>query len=251
VIDSPDKDEHGGAPVARVLVAVCTYNELDSLPELVAGIRAALPSADVLVVDDGSPDGTGEWAADKAGRDPWFTVIQRGRKLGLGSAIVAAMRHASDAGYDFLVNLDGDMSHDPVEIPKLVDVAQREQADVVIGSRYVPGGAIEGWPMSRLVISGLLNRVARIALGLQARDCSGAYRCYRVDTLDKVDLNRIRASGYAMLEEILWLLTHRDAKIVEIPIRFVNRVQGSSKLSLGEAVKSIAMLARIACSPRR
>ncbi|QDV71024.1 Undecaprenyl-phosphate mannosyltransferase [Rosistilla carotiformis] len=248
---SPHMDEHGSVPAARVLVAVCTYNELDSLPELVAGIRAALPSADVLVVDDGSPDGTGDWAADKAVRDPWFTLIQRGRKLGLGSAIVAAMRHASDSGYDFLVNLDGDMSHDPVEIPKLVDVACREQADVVIGSRYVPGGAIEGWPMSRLVISGLLNRVARIALGLQAHDCSGAYRCYRVDTLDKVDLNRIRASGYAMLEEILWLLTHRDAKIVEIPIRFVNRVQGSSKLSLGEAVKSIAMLARIACSPRR
>lgn len=248
---TPDKDHSSTAPKPRVLVAVCTYNEMDCLPELVAGIRDALPSADVLVVDDGSPDGTGDWAANKAEQSAWLQVIQRGRKLGLGSAIVAAMRHAIESDYDYLVNLDGDMSHDPSAIPTLVEMAENQQADVVIGSRYVPGGAIEGWPMSRRVISGLLNRAARFGLGLQARDCSGAYRCYRVSTLEQVDLNRIRASGYAMLEEILWLLTHREAKIVEVPIRFVNRAQGSSKLSSSEAAKSIMMLARIALSPRR
>lgn len=235
----------------KMLVAICTYNERENLPQLLADIHHAVPQADVLVVDDQSPDGTGDWARQQTEHAPWLKVTIRKGKLGLGSAIVHAMRYASEQKYTFLVNLDGDRSHDPASIPALLQAINEQHADVAIGSRYVDGGAIQGWPWSRRVISAAMNRVARICLGLEARDCSGAFRCYRVDALDRIDLNHIQSKGYAMLEEVLWLLTRNHTKIVEVPITFVNRSEGASKLSASEAIKALAMLARIATSRRR
>ena len=196
----------------KLLVAICTYNERENLPQLLTDVHEAVPQADVLVVDDHSPDGTGEWAQQQAVLAPWLKVTIRNGKLGLGSAIVHAMRYASEQKYALLVNLDGDRSHDPASIPSLIRAMEEQQADVAIGSRYVHGGAIKGWPWSRRVISAAMNRVARICLGLDARDCSGAFRCYRVCILDRINLNDIQSKGYAMLEEILWMLTRKQAK---------------------------------------
>ncbi|MEZ6089186.1 MAG: polyprenol monophosphomannose synthase [Pirellulaceae bacterium] len=235
----------------RILVAVCTYNERENLPKLLVDIRRAVPQADILVVDDRSPDGTGDWAQQQRAEAPWLRVTIREGKLGLGSAIVHAMRYACREGYAYLVNLDGDRSHDPASIPALLHAMETQQADVAIGSRYVEGGAIEGWPWSRRVMSHALNRLARFSLGLEAYDCSGAFRCYRIESLRQVDLRQVRCEGYAMLEEILWLLKGSDAKIVEIPITFVNRTEGASKLSFSEAVNALATLARLAIARQR
>src|SRR5688500_10395441 len=159
-------------PQSRTLVAVATYNEIENLPSLVAAIRTELPDADILVVDDNSPDGTGRWCDEEAARSPWFSVIHRAGKLGLGSASWTAMQAAIDRGYEWLITLDADWSHPPEALPRLLAAAQTRQADVVIGSRYVPGGTIAGWPASRRVVSAIMNVATRVALGLPLRDAS-------------------------------------------------------------------------------
>ena len=236
----------------RVLIAVCTYNERENLPELVEGISCAIPDADILVVDDGSPDGTGEWASGYSTENPHLSVMQRSGKLGLGSAVVAAMRHAIGNDYDYFVNLDGDLSHDPASIPRLLAKSEESGADVVIGSRYVSGGSIKGWPPHRRFMSALLNRVARVGMRLGVTDCSGSFRCYRVSTLRGVDLDLVRAKGYAMLEEILCLLKMSKATFAEVPITFTDRERGASKLNLGEAIRSALTILKLSTlGPRR
>lgn len=222
----------------RLLVAACTYNEIENLPTLIAKIQAAVPGADVLVIDDNSPDGSGRWATDAADASESITAIVRDGKQGLGSAIVLAMQHAIDLQYDGLINLDADLSHDPGDIPRLLAEARRTSADIVIGSRYVRGGSIRGWPLRRRVLSALLNRVATTFLRLPVQDCSGAFRYYRVAKLSTLDLTEIRSTGYAMLEEVLWLLSRSNAKIQEVPICFTNREEGKSKLNFSESVRS-------------
>ena len=233
---------------AGALVAVCTYNERQNLPALVQRVQAALPAADILVVDDDSPDGTGRWAEQAAADDPQFHVIVRKNQRGLGSALLRAVRVAVDEGYQYLLNLDGDLSHDPADLPRLLEVAQHSQppVDVVVGSRYVAGGNIEGWPVRRRVMSRLVNRFATGVLRLPIRDCSGSLRCYRVDTLRKLDLDSIHCRGYAMLEEILLRLYRNGARMSELPITFTERRLGSSKLTWAEAARSAAQMVRLA-----
>lgn len=226
-----------------LLVALATYNEIENLPTLVAAIRAQLPDADVLVVDDNSPDGTGRWCDDEAARSPWFSVIHRAGKLGLGSASHAAMRAAIERGYDALITLDADWSHPPEALPRLV--AASANADVVIGSRYCPGGSIEGWPASRRVVSAVMNRATRLALGVPVRDASGACRLYRVDLLRRLDFSQLTATGYAYLEEILWHLQRLGARFAEVPIAFTDRRAGASKVSVGEAAGKVKVLAQL------
>ena len=226
-----------------ILVALATYNEIENLPTLVAAIRAQLPDADVLVVDDNSPDGTGRWCDDFARSNPWLAVIHRAGKLGLGSATWAAMRYAIERGYEVVVTLDADWSHPPAVLPQLV--AATADADVVIGSRYCPGGSIEGWPWSRRAISAVMNRATRFALGLPVRDASGACRAYRVDLLKRVDFSQLTATGYAYLEEILWPLARLGARFAEVPIAFVDRRAGTSKVHVGEAIGKARVLARL------
>lgn len=227
-----------------MLVCLATYNELENLPSLVAAIRAQLPDADVLVVDDNSPDGTGRWCDQQARDAPWFTVIHRAGKLGLGSATWAAMHEAIRRGEDLLITLDADWSHPPEALPRLVSAAA--DADVVIGSRYCPGGAVEGWPPSRRAVSAVMNFATRAALGIPVRDASTAYRLYRVDQLRQLDFAELTATGYAYLEEILWQLHRRGARFAEIPITFANRRAGASKVHFGEAWGKAAVLARLA-----
>jgi dolichol-phosphate mannosyltransferase len=230
--------------LAVILVALPTYNEIDNLPTLVAEIRRYLPTANVLVVDDNSPDGTGRWCDEQACDKPWFFVIHRTGKLGLGSATWTAMQYAIERGYDVLVTLDADWSHPPAVLPMLV--AAVGDADVAIGSRYCPGGRIEGWTWSRRAISRAMNRATRWTLGLPVCDSSGACRAYRVEALRTMDFSQLTATGYAYLEEILWHLARRGARFAEVPITFANRRSGVSKIHLGEAVGKGRVLARLA-----
>jgi dolichol-phosphate mannosyltransferase len=227
-----------------LLVALATYNEIENLPTLVAAIRTQLPDADVLVIDDNSPDGTGHWCDDETARSPWFSVIHRAGKLGLGSASWAAMQYAISHDYDQLITLDADWSHPPEALPRLIAAASN--ADVVIGSRYVPGGTIEGWPLARRAVSATMNLATRVALGLPLRDASTACRIYRVDLLKRLDFAKLTATGYAYLEEILWQLHQRGATFAEVPIAFTDRRAGASKVHLGEAWGKVAVLARLA-----
>jgi dolichol-phosphate mannosyltransferase len=232
-------------PDPKILVAVATYNERENLPSLVDAIEAALPSADILVIDDNSPDGTGEWSDERAGVDPRVRVLHRPGKLGLGTATFAAMRVAIDEGYDIVCTLDADWSHPPEKLPELVALLQDNGPTVVIGSRYVRGGCIVGWPYKRHVASKLVNSAARVLLRLPIRDSSGAFRAYRVDALRGIEFDSMRGTGYAYLEEILWRLKRRGATFIETPITFTERRAGASKINAGEVRRAIALLLRL------
>ena len=226
------------------LVALATYNEIENLPTLVDGIHAELPEADVLVVDDNSPDGTGDWCAEFAQQHSWFYHHPRPGKLGLGTALAAALQFAVEKNYGHVITLDADWSHPPERLPALVTAA--ESADVVIGSRYCPGGGIEGWPLRRKIASRTINMLARTMIGLPLSDCSGNYRLYRTELLAKLEWNNLQASGYAYLEEILWHLQKLGARFAEVPITFSERRAGQSKINIGEMVGAAKTLVRLA-----
>lgn len=227
----------------RTLVALATYNEIDALPRLVDEILGVLPDADLLIVDDNSPDGTGRWCDERAAVEPRLTCFHRPGKLGLGSATLEAVRYALAHEYDLFVTLDADGSHDPSHLPGLI--AATERADVAIGSRYCAGGATEGWPFYRRVLSRALNGLSRAALRLPVCDSSGSYRAYRISKLREVQLEEIEADGYAYLEEILWHLQRAGASFVEVPITFRQRRGGRSKMSLREALGKLTTLVRL------
>jgi dolichol-phosphate mannosyltransferase len=228
----------------RTLVVLATYNEIENLPGLVDEVFRVLPAADILVIDDNSPDGTGRWCAERAANEPRLSCLHRPGKQGLGSASIAGMQRALEKSYDVLITMDADWSHDPRHLPDLVRAT--ETADVAVGSRYCPGGAIEGWPLSRRVMSRWMNRLSRIILQLPVRDSSGAFRAYRTIALRKLDLARIRAAGYSYLEEILWHLHRAGATFREVPITFHERRAGKSKISFGEAMAKLTTLRRLA-----
>lgn len=226
-----------------LLVAIATYNEIENLPPLVAAVHAVIPHADVLVVDDNSPDGTGSWCDAFAAENPWLRVIHRPGKLGLGSATWLAMQEAIEQGYDRLATMDADWSHPPAALPALVDAT--EKVDVVIGSRYCPGGRIEGWPLSRKAISRVMNIATKVVLGMPASDASTAFRVYRIDVLRKVDFSQLTSTGYAYLEELLFQLNQAGARIGEVPVTFTDRREGESKVNWGEARGKLAVLWRL------
>lgn len=228
----------------KVLVALATYNEIENLPSLVAEIHRQLPQADVFVVDDNSPDGTGQWCDEFAPQNPWLQCRRRAGKLGLGSATWVAMQHAIAARYDWLITLDADWSHPPEALPRLLRAAH--DADLVIGSRYCEGGSIEGWPRRRYYVSRIVNRASSLLARLPARDSSTAYRLYRVRLLAELDFTNLRAAGYAYLEESLWHLARLGARVKEIPITFHERRAGASKVNLAEAWGKLRTLASLA-----
>lgn len=235
--------------MASLLISIATYNEAENLPRLLDEIAHFAPAADVLVIDDNSPDGTGELCNRRAQADPRIHCLHRAGKLGLGTATIAAMRYAMEGGYTYLLNMDADFSHHPRHIPALVEQMEAHPdgpRDVVIGSRYVPGGAIEGWSLKRHLMSRGVNWYARTLLGLPARDCSGAFRCYRVSVLNALDFERIRSRGYSFQEEVLWHLTNAGARFGETPITFVDRVQGASKINGREAIAALRIILALA-----
>lgn len=227
----------------RLLVTLCTYNESENLPRLLTRIREVVPEADILVVDDASPDGTGKIVDEWVARDSHVHVKHRRGKLGLGTATVAAFQFGIDQGYSFLVNLDADFSHSPEKIPQLLSLMG--QCDVAIGSRYVSGGEIHGWKPIRHVMSRGVNCLSRFLLGLSPRDTSGSFRCYRVDLLRKINFDQIVSKGYAFEEEILYRCHQAGARFLEAPIRFEDRRAGQSKINMrevGRALRDLGIL---------
>lgn len=226
----------------KILIAVATYNERENLPRLSEAILSVVPYADLLVIDDNSPDGTGQWAEEYAQSDSRVKVIVRSGKLGLGSAVLEAMDRAVAGQYDFLVNLDADFSHPPEKIPDLLREAERSGADVVIGSRYIAGGKIVGWPCRRQWMSRWMNRYARFTLGLKTRDNSGAFRCYRVGILRELRHGQILSNGYSFFEEVLFRIRRLGGTFREIPITFTERARGQSKINGKEALTALLLL---------
>ncbi len=243
-----DHIAHGAAGKIRprrTLVCLATYNEAENLPELVSAIWAGVADCDILVIDDNSPDGTGAWCAAQSAANPRFFCVHRPGKLGLGTATLAGFRYAVTEGYEFLVTLDADFSHNPQSIPVLLDAVRAAPAaslDVAIGSRYVAGGKIEGWPAMRRFTSRATNFVARWWLGLKVRDCSGSFRCYRVAKLRQLDLRQLRSKGYSIYEEVLCRLAQCGATFAELPITFRDRERGQTKVNLWEAFRAITRL---------
>jgi dolichol-phosphate mannosyltransferase len=216
----------------RLLILICTYNERESLPILLQEIREQT-EADILIVDDSSPDGTGEVVRQRQARDSAVHLLSREGKLGLGSAIVAGLQYGIREGYDWVLNLDADLSHSPAAIPKVL--AATSTNDLVIGSRYVAGGGMENCSWKRHLVSRCANWYTRGLLGISAKDCSSAYRCYRVGALMSIDLEDIRCSGYGMLEEILYVYKRKNLRVGEVPIVYTERELGDSKISSKEA----------------
>jgi len=237
--DGPVK---AGRPT-QVLVVIATYNEIENIQSLMAEIHSRYPAVDVLVIDDRSPDGTGEWVARFAEQHRWCYLIQRSGKLGLGSAALAGFRWALAADYTHVLTMDADFSHHPEDLGKLLPVtpagAAAAASCIVIGSRYVPGGRIEGWPWTRRLASRWINRFARWWLRLPTRDNSGAFRCYPADLLQRLPLEQIRNQGYGYLEEILYLARLHGATFREVPITFRDRVHGQSKINAREALQAL------------
>lgn len=233
----------------RLLITLATYNEIENLPRLVAELRSIVPEADILVVDDHSPDGTGAWVAQQQQSESQANrsqgrlhLVERAGKLGLGTATLAAMRFAIEHEYDWMLNLDADFSHDPKYLPAILAV--RDQADIVIGSRYVAGGGVRHWPLSRRLSSACVNLAARWLLWLKPRDCSGAYRAWRVELLRRMPLDSIVSRGYAFQEESLWHARRAGARMMEVPIVFGDREQGQSKINAREAWAAVGILLR-------
>lgn len=228
---------------SSLLVSICTYNERDNLGPLIDSIHQYSPDAHVLVVDDGSPDGTGELADELAASDARIKVVHRPRKMGLGTAILAAIEYALAHNYTYLLNLDADFSHHPRHIPELL--AAMDHADVAIGSRYVLGGKVVDWGAKRRLMSWCINTYARILLRLPVRDTSGSFRCYRLAELGKLDLSLIKADGYAMLQELLYRCRRIGCRFAETPITFEDRRYGQSKINFGEVTSALGVILRL------
>ena len=227
----------------RTLVIVPTYNERENLPRLLSALLTMEPQVDVLVVDDASPDGTGAVADDFAALTPRVAVLHRSGKLGLGTAYVAGFRHALAHGYDAVVEMDADFSHRPEDLPLLLAAA--ESADVVIGSRNVPGGRVVGWSPLRHVISKGGSAYARLVLGLPIRDCTGGFKCFRRRALEALDLGAVHSSGYGFQVEINYACHRAGMRFAEVPITFPDRERGKSKMSKRIVVEAASMVLKL------
>ena len=230
----------------EALVIIPTYNEKENAERIVSEVLRVDERIDVLVVDDNSPDGTGaiadRLAAESDGR---AEIIHRAGKLGLGTAYIAGFERALAGGADLVCTMDADFSHNPRYVPAMVDKADQGY-DLVIGSRYVPGGGSRGCTLPRILLSWGANAFARIMLGLRAHDTTAGFRCYRREVLAGMDLDEIRASGYSFLIEMLYRVQRRGWQVGEVPIIFENRQLGTSKISKNEIIKAMGTVLRLA-----
>jgi dolichol-phosphate mannosyltransferase len=227
----------GAVDPDAVLVVIPTYNEIENLDHIVERLEAAVPKAHVLVVDDASPDGTGELADKLAGRDPRVHVLHRAGKAGLGPAYVAGFRWGRAHGFDILVEMDADGSHAPEELPRLLTALA--DADLVLGSRYLPGGEVRDWPFHRLVLSRGGNMWTRWLLRLPLTDATGGYRAVRGELIDRLPFEEVASQGYCFQVDWAWRAARAGARVVEVPITFTERAFGRSKMSgsiVGEAL---------------
>ena len=224
------------ARTKRSLVIVPTYDEAENILPLCGEVLAVASGIEVLVVDDASPDGTGDLVAERMQSEPRLHLLRRAGKLGLGTAYLAGFRYALDHGFDQVFTMDGDFSHNPRYIPQML--AAMERFDVVIGSRYVAGGGVVNWPFFRRVLSRFANLYARVLLRLPVRDCTAGFRCYAAEVLECVEPFAIQASGYSFLEEMVFRVCRSGFRVGEIPIVFEQRRAGSSKIDSPEIYRA-------------
>jgi dolichol-phosphate mannosyltransferase len=228
-----------------VLVVLPTFNELQNLERVVAGVRRL--GHDVLIVDDASPDGTGGLADRLAAADKGVRVLHRARKLGLGSAYEEGFRIGLADGAELLVEMDADGSHLAKDLDSIVDAARR-CGGLAVGSRYISGGSIEGWPFHRWLLSWGANIYCRVLLGLPTRDCTSGYRCYTRDLLTRIGLDQVVSQGYSFQIEMVWRARRLGYSVVEVPIRFEDRVAGASKVSRGEVRRALWTVLQLSLS---
>lgn len=221
------------------LIIIPTYNEIESLAALVGRVRQTVPAADVLIVDDSSPDGTGELADQLAEDDDAVEVIHRTRKDGLGRAYLEGFRHGLAKGYRYLVEIDADGSHDPASLPAMLALAQ-DGADLVLGSRWVAGGSVLNWPWIRQAVSRSGNAYARRVLGSGIHDLTSGFRVFRAEALQSLKLSSVASQGYCFQVEMAWLVERAGLTVVEHPITFVERSAGRSKMHIGIVVEALA-----------
>jgi dolichol-phosphate mannosyltransferase len=229
----------------KPIVIVPTYNEAENIRLLVADLLALATPLDVVVVDDNSPDGTGQIADELSRLHPSIHAIHRPGKLGLGTAYIAGFRMGLANGYDRILTMDADFSHHPRFIPDLLEQSQAG-ADLVIGSRYVAGGGTVGCTLPRKMLSWGANAIAKTALGLHAMDCTAGFRCYRRQVLESINLDAVRSNGYSFLVEMLYRCQRRGWQVGEVPILFENRRRGASKISKQEVFKAMQTVFRLA-----
>jgi len=229
-----------GASTDKALIVVPTYNEAENIPRLIPEILEKDPSLEVLVVDDGSPDGTAVLVREIMKVNPRVHIIQRSGKMGLGTAYVAGFRYAIEHGYAFVFEMDADFSHRPVEIPKFLTAVAN--ADLVIGSRYINGVRVLNWPMQRLLLSYSANVYTRFMTGLPVHDATGGFKCYRRSVLEAIDLDRIKSNGYAFQIEMSYKAWKKGFRLIEIPIVFFDRTSGVSKMSKNIIFEAVFML---------
>jgi dolichol-phosphate mannosyltransferase len=227
--------------VLRPLIVLPTYNEAENIAEILRRVRAAAPQAGILVVDDSSPDGTADIARAMVGEVGDFDILSRPRKSGLGSAYRDGFKWGHERGFEVLMEMDSDFSHDPADIPRLLKGID-EGADLVIGSRYVPGGAIPHWPWHRRALSKYGNRYSAAMLRLGVRDLTAGYRAYRTEIVERIDIDAVRADGYGFQVEMTYFVARAGGRIVEVPIKFVDRVRGTSKMSSAIVVEAMGLV---------
>lgn len=245
----PDQPHTQRPPIERVAVLIPTYNERDNLPLIVERVRESVPAADVVVLDDNSPDGTGEVADAMAAADPQVMVIHRHCKEGLGAAYLAGFRWALERGYDAIVEMDADGSHRPEHLSHMLDVAA--DADLVIGSRYVRGGKIVNWPADRKAISMGGNMYIKLVLGMPVNDATAGYRVYRAETLRTIGLDEVESAGYVFQTDLTVRTVRAGLRVVEVPITFVEREIGDSKMDGDVVRESMTRITRWGLAHRR
>jgi dolichol-phosphate mannosyltransferase len=235
--------------LGRVVVVIPTYNEAENLAWIVGRMRVARPEIDVLVVDDGSPDGTGPIADELAAADPQVQVLHRTAKAGLGAAYLHGFRVALDAGYDVIGEMDADGSHQPEQLHRLLEAL--EGADLVIGSRWIPGGSVVNWPLNRKLLSRGGNLYVRVLLGISVRDATAGFRLFRRTTLEKIDLDAVQSTGYVFQTDMVARTLAAGLVVREVPIEFVERVRGDSKMSGAVATESLKRITAWGLRERR
>lgn len=213
----------------RILVIIPTYNELENVKKIIPAVLEQNSGIDVLIVDDNSPDKTGDYVEELSKENPRVKLLRREKKLGLGTAYIAGFKYALQHNYDFVFEMDADFSHDPNEIKNFLEAI--EEADLVLGSRYINGVRVLNWPMRRLLLSYFASVYTRIITGLPVKDATGGYKCFRIDVLKAIDLDRIKSNGYSFQIEMTFKAYKKGFRIKEIPIVFMDRVKGKSKMS--------------------
>ncbi len=245
----PEDASPSGHVLGRIVMVVPTYNEAANVTWIVERLRRAQPAVDVLIVDDGSPDGTGDLADGLAAADDHVHVLHRSQKAGLGAAYLHGFTWALEQNYDVIGEMDADESHQPEELGRLLDALRT--ADLVIGSRWIQGGSVVNWPLRRQALSLGGNLYVRLLLGIPVRDATAGFRVFRRETLEKIDLSTVESTGYVFQTDLVTRTLRAGLVVREVPIQFVERVRGASKMSAAIAAESMQLVTRWGLKERR